>query len=149
MLTLCTIAHRAKNHPIDAWTDPQKTNLGTVASNTRHTLDVVVFVWFALRFACEATRGTQDPYAPMKTDQINARRICLALRDFAMIEFGAASAPERLFRWEIATRNQVQTFINEMVRFGALQQGPTDSFADFTSPSCPDPVPGENDQVAF
>jgi uncharacterized repeat protein (TIGR04138 family) len=139
MLTLCDIADRAQSNAATFIGNENVRRLEAVAHDTHHTLAAEAFVNDALRFASEAARRRMDAPIFPGTDHVNAQRLCLAIRDFAMIQFGE-SAAARLSAWHIATSREVGQLVRDMVRFGAMRTGPRDSFDDFDAPDCPNPA---------
>lgn len=138
MLSLCDAAERAKGITVGLMSNAPPAALGVLAANTTHTLDGVMFFWYALRFSTEATRGPNDSPVVPGRHQVSARRLCLAIRDLAFVEFGA-SANDRLAQWKLATRQDVATFVEDMIRFDVMKKSADDSMTDFASPDCPDP----------
>ena len=79
MLTLCDVAERTKGIPVGLMVNAHPRNLGVMAANTTHTLDAVMFLWYALRFSTGATRGPDDAPVVPGRQQVSAGRLCLAI----------------------------------------------------------------------
>lgn len=138
MLTACDIAERVKSIVVGFVSSAQLNKLVTVAANTSYRLDQVTFLSNAHDFVIEARRTPRDPPSPPGKEHVNARELCLAVRDLARIEFGSA-ARDKLDQWQLATNQDVGRLVGQMIKYGAMKPSPGESEEDFSSPQCPNP----------
>ncbi|MEX2213850.1 MAG: hypothetical protein WD768_06970 [Phycisphaeraceae bacterium] len=148
-LAVYDAAMRAKRTPFGLTNDPRHTPLGTVAATTSYSLDAVVFLWFAYHFALESRCGPNRPSILPGRGEVDARDLCLAVRDLAVVEFGRSALP-RLTEWGLDTRQGVAALTGELIRHRSLTLRRGLSLAEFAQhfeyPDCPDPVsPPSND----
>ncbi len=140
LLTLCDVADRAKRDP--GAESAVMSRLVDLAANTSRTLEAAMFMFCALQFAVQSEIRPSEP--SVGATHVDARHLCLAVRDLARVEFGKSFA-KQLAEWCFTTSEEVGDCVVEMIRYSVMQTGSEDSVEDFRASSCPDPVASNDD----